>query len=223
MDIRFPFALRPLAALLVFMVAFPAALLPALDASSAARARIVNQLSGGHTLVTVFTSPSDSTDWGPDLLAGQGIGPGQFLERRVYFPKEKALFDILAVDETGTVYHRESVEITDGVLNVLEVNDSHRVSRTHADFTLVEVNFLNRGALPLDSFFLAPSDTATWGFELTDPGTPLAPGGRLGSAVPVPAGQVRLEGLGTDTSGTESGLVIVLTPEDSNRQFLLGK
>jgi hypothetical protein len=173
-------------------VAVAAALLFTLAAASAFAFdpselnRITFKNSTGMRIVAIYLSPSDSTQWGPDiLLPGAVLMDGTQVGSYVYYPPSSCKFDILAFDEGGQTLAIHNLPVTDE--SEASVTFTRKDVVTPApNFTLAALAIQNDTGHDMQYMFLSPADSKAWGGELLDDQTLSAGDTRI---VMVPVGR----------------------------------
>ena len=134
----------------------------------------VNQT--GYDVVYLFFSPSDSEYWGVDILgAGRTLDAGQKLTFYVYYADACNTFDFLAIDIDGDAYTMWDVELCDGVSRVIPVSLSE-LAGPFGEMDFATVTLDNRLMERIDYLFVSPADSDSWGVDILDARTTLAPG-----------------------------------------------
>ncbi len=129
--------------------------------------------AGLSPLVSLYVTSSSSSTWGVDQLAPNSIYPGGTYDV-TYLPSD--LYDVQAVFADGTVDTVFDVPLQDGISTPL----------TMMDTGLGAVAVSNNSAFTIDTIYLTPSTSNTWGPNQLD--------------VPLDSGQAQtLTGLAPDS------------------------
>ncbi|TVQ35686.1 MAG: hypothetical protein EA384_15855 [Spirochaetaceae bacterium] len=129
----------------------------------------------GYDMIYMFFSPSDSEYWGADILGtARTLDSGQKLSFYVYYPDECNTFDFLAVDQDGDAYTVWDIELCDGRTHVQSITLSAFIGPFgNLEFSAVRLH--NQLQHEIHYLFVSPADAASWGIDVLDARTILAP------------------------------------------------
>lgn len=131
--------------------------------------------STGVAIVELYISPSDSDDWGSDLLDGEAFGAGEtvLFEAGVVGTAEAA-WDILVVDEDG-----DEITFADVNLSSATALDLHwgsdgqtpTVSITvsgEEQYYSQDLDITNATGVTIIELYISPSDDENWGDDMLE-------------------------------------------------------
>lgn len=110
--------------------------------------QVVN--AGIRNMVHLYVTPSTSTDWGPDQLAGAVLLPSGSLTLGPMWPEA---YDVQATFSDGVVDTVNDVQVLDGATAVLNMTD------------VGEVTVVNATNLWITDIYLVPSTVTDWGAD----------------------------------------------------------
>ena len=139
----------------------------------------------GAQIQMIFLSPSDSQEWGPDIVgADYHISDGNSVSYYVHYPDASFSFDIMATDANDNTYEIYDYQIKDSKSPTVTFAKKNKTSTT-PDFDYVTVTVTNATDYEVDYLFVSPEDSEAWGADLLDSEDTLASGDSYSFVVPV--------------------------------------
>jgi hypothetical protein len=170
--------------------------------------------STGKSIETIFLSPSDSGEWGPDIIgADYELLNGKSIGYYVHYPESTFQFDILAVDEDGNSFELYDYKFTDGKTASISFTKKN-LNASAEDFTYVTVYVENATDYEIDYLFISPADSDAWGVDLLDEDNVMAPGDVASFIIPVGDSSVDFNLMGVDEDYAEYTFDITVNPDE---------
>lgn len=152
--------------------------------SSQELAKVVVGNETGKTLRYLFSSPSDSQQWGPDLLGAKSMRHGTALSYFIHYPGNRARFDLLALDTENYAYLVEGFAMQEGRDTVIQLTTRHCIGPSRA-LAISHVYITNASKYSFSYLFFSPERSSSWGFDILNDRSNLEPGESLSFTVPV--------------------------------------
>ncbi len=190
---------------------------------------IENKLGSSRVIDYLFVSAQKSSYWSADILAGpKQIQSGKKLDFFVFYPNQSEFFDFLAIDNTGQVYYLKDIQITDGAKTEISIASQNRSSQRIDDLLLCEIVLKNGLNQNINYFYLSPSDSNAWGFELLGSESYLPPGAEISFLIPLDSQDYTVDLLALDESGAnygkqlsikqnDEGVFVIIAPSDKKQ------
>ncbi|AHC14672.1 hypothetical protein [Salinispira pacifica] len=130
--------------------------------------RITVSNSTGFQLRYLFYSPTDSKNWGPDLLSQDGgLVDGGRLRFYIHYPGLESSFSFLAVDEDFDMYRIDRFPVSNGREAYLDIRLENYLG-PGKEMEFRELVLTNNSRTDIWYLFLSPSDSITWGVDILD-------------------------------------------------------
>jgi hypothetical protein len=165
------------------MLAFCATAALAFDPSDLNKITFKNSTSG--KITAIYLSPSDSEQWGPDILgADYVLTKGSSIGYMVHFPGSSFSFDILAINDKQAALELDNSVLKDGKETVITFTDKN-MRKDAPDFDFVTMTIGNETGYDVHYLFVSPADSDAWGVDLLDEDTILSEGDEFSVNIPV--------------------------------------
>jgi hypothetical protein len=188
------------------------------DTSQLATVRLANNT--GKTIMSIHVSPSDSSQWGPDLLdASQTLANGSSHEFVVLSNSASASYDILLIDSDGYSYTKMGQNISRSRTNTFAFARGDRGSVENlATVTVSLKNGLD--GYEIIYLFFSPSDSEHWGPDVLPSTVTLSDGKTHSFLVPVD-GVITFNVRAIDEDGDSYSFDIDLKPGMRNANWTI--
>jgi hypothetical protein len=174
--------------------------------------------STGKSIQTIFLSPSDSGEWGPDIIgADYHLGNGKSIGYFVHYPGSSFTFDIMATDEDGNTFELYDYKMTDGKTAAIAFNKKN-LNASAEELSFITLYVENATEYEIDYLFISPSDSEAWGVDLLDEDTVLAPGEIASYIIPIGDSPVDFNVMGVDEDNDAYTFDVTLDPADGEEQ-----
>jgi hypothetical protein len=174
--------------------------------------------STGKAIQTIFLSPSDSGEWGPDIMgADYHLGNGKNIGYFVHYPGSSFTFDIMATDEDGNTFELYDFKMTDGKTAAISFTKKN-LNSSAEELTFVTLYVENATDVEIDYLFISPADSEAWGVDLLDEDTVLAPGETASFMIPIGDTPVDFNIMGVDEDNDEYSFDMTIDPADGEEQ-----
>jgi len=154
----------------------------ALSSQELSKVTISNET--GKTLKYLFTSPSDSNIWGPDLLGARALKYGGVGSYYIHYPGNKARFDLLALDTLNDAYLVQALLVIEGQDTVVKIGRIQYIG-PYRNLKISHVYVTNVSKHSFSYLFFSPEESASWGFDILTDTSTLEPGESISFSVPV--------------------------------------
>ncbi len=169
--------------------------------------------STGKAIQIIFLSPSDSEEWGPDIIgADYELSNGKSISYFVHYPDSTGDFDIVAVDEEGNAFELYDYTLTDGKAAAITFTKKN-LNTSAEDLAYVTLYVENAIESEIHYLFISPADSEAWGVDLLDEETVLAPGDVASFIIPAGDSAVDYNVMGVDEEGNEYTFDITIDPK----------
>jgi hypothetical protein len=170
--------------------------------------------STGKTIETIYLSPADSEEWGPDIIgADYELPNGKAVSYYVHYPESTAKFDIMAVDTEGNAFELYDFKLTDGKSATITFTKKN-LNASAEEFDFMTLSIENATGVEIHFLFISPADSDAWGVDMLDEETVLSPGDVASYIIPVGDSAVDYNVMGVDEEGNEYTFDITIDPED---------
>lgn len=138
----------------------------------------------GEEIFYLFITPSESENWGADILGyTESFYDGDSLKFNTYYPEESQSFDIRAITVSGETYEYYGFIVSDGSKkNRFRIDSSSWNSTDDIDFyydSFQTLSIDNETDYELSSLFIAPGDSIAYGIDFLSLNGSLYPGERF--------------------------------------------
>ena len=173
----------------------------------------------GDSITYIFLSPSDSQNWGTDILGSSRVlGDDEDLGFYIHYPDRCNEFDIYAVGANDEAYLVYGYEICDGrEANVRLTQRNLDASAPNFDFTTVTIE--NDTGYDIWYLFFSPGDSDMWGVDQLDKSTILYPHNDLSVLLPVGRKSVRYDVQAVDEDRDTYTFFVEIDPKRSEHTF----
>jgi hypothetical protein len=139
----------------------------------------------GADIQMIFLSPSDSDDWGPDIMGADWVlGNGKSIGFYIHYPDSSFNFDIMAMDKAGNTFELYEYTMKDGKEAMITLGKKDlKKSPPKLDFVTLTIE--NKTGKEIDYLFVSPVDSDAYGVDLLDEESVLAAGDSIDILVPV--------------------------------------
>ncbi len=180
--------------------------------------RIEFKNATGKNIQTIFLSPSDSEEWGPDIVGAEyHLGDGKSIGYVVHYPGSSFKFDIMATDEAGNVFELYDFTLTDGKEGIITFTRKNLKS-SPKDFTFVKLQIENKTDYDMYYLFMSPSDSDAWGVDLLDEDTILSAGESYTVLVPIGDAKVKYNVMSADEDMDQYTFDLTIDPKTGDEQ-----
>lgn len=162
----------------------------ALSSQELSKVTISNET--GLTLRYLFSSPSDSKVWGPDLLGTRSLKFGGVDSYYIHYAGNRARFDLLALDSDNDAYLVEGLLMQEGRDTVIQIGRGHYIG-PYRSLKISHVYVTNATKHSFSYVFFSPQESKSWGFDILNDTTSLEPGDTISFSVPVGSKSIRYE------------------------------
>jgi len=170
--------------------------------------------STGKAIQIIFLSPSDSSEWGPDIIgADYELSNGKSISYFVHYPDSSGTFDIVALDEEGNAFELYDYKLTDGKTATITFTKKN-LNTSAEELSYVTLYVENAIESEIHYLFISPADSEAWGVDLLDEETVLAPGDVASFIIPMGDSAVDYNVMGVDEEGNEYTFDITIDPKD---------
>jgi hypothetical protein len=174
--------------------------------------------STGKAIETIFLSPSDSGEWGPDIMgADYKLLNGKSIGFYVHYPDATFQFDILARDEDGNSFELYDYKFTDGKPATIAFTKKN-LNASAEDFTYITLFVENATDYEIQYLFISPADSDAWGVDLLDEDNVIAPGETASFIIPLGDSPVEFNVMGVDEDLAEYQFDLTLDPDEGEEQ-----
>lgn len=168
--------------------------------------------STSRTITSIFFAPSDSGDWGPELLGAETTldarASRSFL---IHYPNATGAFDIMAIDENGKTLVLMGFVMEDGKEAVVNFT-AKNMKEDMPELEFMTVNVKNSTGYDLYYLFLSPADSEAWGADVLDETSTLDKGKTISLLVPASGSAVEYNVMASDEDGDLYLIDITLDP-----------
>ena len=172
----------------------------------------------GAEIQMIFLSPSDSDDWGPDIMGADWVlGSGKSLGFYIHYPDSSFDFDIMAVDKAGNTFELYEYTMKDGKEAVITLGKKD-LSKSPPDLDFVTLTVENETGKEIDYLFISPIDSDAYGVDLLDEDSVLAAGDSIDILVPVGKDVSSYDILAVDDNLNDYTFTLDLDPETGEEQ-----
>lgn len=120
----------------------------------------------GSEIQMIFLSPSDSEDWGPDIMgADNTLANGRSISFYIHYPDSSFKFDIMAVDEDGNSFEVYEYTVKDGKEALITMTKKE-LNKSPPDLEFITLTVENETGAEIDYLFISPTDSDAYGVEL---------------------------------------------------------
>lgn len=139
----------------------------------------------GESIMYIFLSPSDSRQWGTDILgSSRTLADDEDLGFYIHYPDRCNEFDIYAVGSNDSAYLVYGFEICDGTEETVRLS-SRNLDDAAPRFDFTTVTIENDTSYEIHYLFFSPGDSNMWGVDQLDQYTIMNPGDDLSVLLPV--------------------------------------
>ena len=178
--------------------------------------KITFKNSTGRKIQMIFLSPADSEYWGPDIIgADYALKDDGSIGSYVHYPKSDFSFDVMATDDTGSMFELRDLKLSDGNERTITLTPQSLDSNT-PDFTLVTLSVENDTGRELQYLFISPSDSDAWGADLLDSESTLVDGGSHSIVIPVGKEKVQYNLMAVDESNQQYIFDVTIDPANGS-------
>jgi hypothetical protein len=180
--------------------------------------KITFKNSTSKKIMEIFLSPSDSDEWGPDIIgADYHLGVGDQISYYVHYPESSCDFDILAIDEAENAFEVYNFTITDG--KAATVNFTSKNLRTQKDeFDYITLTINNETDYEIDYLFISPSDSDAWGVDYMDASDTLSSGDSYAVVIPHTGSKVKYNFMAVDEDNDVYKFDLTVDPKKGSTQ-----
>ena len=162
----------------------------ALSSQELSKVTISNET--GVTLRYLFTSPSDSKVWGPDILGSRSLKFGSVDSYYIHYAGSHARFDLLALDSDNDAYLVEGLLMVEARDTVLQIGRGQYIG-PYRSMKISHIYVTNATKHSFSYLFFSPQESKSWGFDILNDTTSLEPGDTISFAIPVGRASTRFE------------------------------
>lgn len=156
--------------ILFFLVDTDFGILPAYGGIPQELNRIIVMNETGRPITQLFSSPGDSSVWGPDLIAGLGtLAYGSMRSFFIHYTSACARFSFTAIDDFGSVYQVHDLQVCNGEEALLTISLEHAVDASEIQY-LKRIRVILSNSVHRDFWYLffSPRDSKMWGVDILD-------------------------------------------------------
>ncbi len=139
----------------------------------------------GSEIEMIFLSPSDSEDWGPDIMgADNTLANGKSISFYIHYPDASFKFDIMAVDGDGNSFEVYEYTMRDGKEALITMTKKE-LNKSPPDLEFITLTVENETGAEIDYLFISPEDSDAYGVELLSEDGVIADGDYVDILVPL--------------------------------------
>jgi hypothetical protein len=167
----------------------------------------------GRNIQNIFLSPSDSGDWGPELIGAEyHLGDGKALGYYVHYPGSSFKFDIMAIDDQGSSFELYEYQLTAGKDTDISFTRKNLINSA-PKLSYAKLTVTNETDYDMYYLFISPSDSDAWGVDLLDEDEILSSGESYAIVIPIAQAKVKYNVMGVDEDNDEYTFDITIDPK----------